>query len=683
MNISLHNAYEAAIQQQARSRNRSITSFDRQVSESIFEAGVLAIEDSQQQVAQYRVVSAPTGSGKTSYAQAFIKAYVETQSSASVLYLVETVCQAEAIYKSLSGFVGRDKVAVWTTEHDPRAKAEKTLRKYGFVPEHRFAVDDLGCYPVVVATQSFYKGSRSDKATRFRGSIRQITFIDEQPQSVSIFDVDTGLIKVVRDRLAEEYTSACEAVRRLTQLHDYAETIWRTASGKSQLDTLPRSPDIDLDWFTSAHTSRFLASPDDQVRLVFGFGRALARGFAFLVRYDQLGNGARFVGYDMNMPLTPGTIVLDATANIDGLSLIAKNRKPVAVPQVDFRNLTITHIDPEPLRSSKGRKTLRRVSEVTQRADLAQPYGDWILATVMQHTEPGEQVLVTVHKALLDHQYLPIDLDRAGCAELDGRRLCFIHWGIGIGSNDWRHANAVFLFDEFHKPRQATVATGLGLQEERASKEALQPFQAANRKNGPHVMLKNGDLCRWLKQIAMRGNARNIDANGVCGVQRLYVTGALDRLLCYAELMFPGADIALDQPQKRLSHGGTEALIALLFCTQDVEVTTSDVKRLTGVNLQKNQSVIRSRPEVQAAERYLRRGYVSGGGRGKTSKYLPSEGYVENALPLLPDLGLKFDGGCTDERLTKEEGTRSEFFKIGILDKASSAVDLINLKVLH
>jgi hypothetical protein len=50
------------------------------------------------------------------------------------------------------------------------------------------------------------------------------------------------------------------------------------------------------------------------VRNVFGFGRTLAKGFAFLSRYDEYGKGARFVGYEMNMPLRPGTILLDATA---------------------------------------------------------------------------------------------------------------------------------------------------------------------------------------------------------------------------------------------------------------------------------------------------------------------------------------------------------------------------------
>ena len=101
MLTQLTNAYEAAIQAQAQQRKQQVTPFARTVAQSIFTAGLLAMEDSYQDVAQYRVVSAPTGSGKSSYAQAFIKAYIEVVPDASVLYLVETIRQAADIYRDL------------------------------------------------------------------------------------------------------------------------------------------------------------------------------------------------------------------------------------------------------------------------------------------------------------------------------------------------------------------------------------------------------------------------------------------------------------------------------------------------------------------------------------------------------------------------------------------------------
>jgi Type III restriction enzyme, res subunit len=169
MLTELETAYEAAIQQQAKSRNKEITKFDREVSQSILDAGLQAIKDSSSGVAVYRVVSAPTGSGKSSYAQALIKAYIEVFPEASVLFLVETIQQAEATYGDMSSLVGKETVAVWTSAHDPRVSAEAIQQEHGFVPEQRFSVDDLANYPVVIATHRFYMGPRARKATFYKG----------------------------------------------------------------------------------------------------------------------------------------------------------------------------------------------------------------------------------------------------------------------------------------------------------------------------------------------------------------------------------------------------------------------------------------------------------------------------------------------------------------------------------
>jgi hypothetical protein len=601
MLTKLTDTFNAAVEEQARLRGQTVTPFAMEVSKSILAAGLLAIEDSDQIVAQYRVVSAPTGSGKSSYAQALTKAYISVVPNASVLYLVETVRQAEDIYRDMVSLIGEDQIAVWTASHDLATSPDQVMREHGFVPQRQFSIDNLAAFPVAIVTHSFYKERRRSKATIYQGHNRGMTFVDEQPQRVSIFDIDTGLIKTVRDKLAQEYSSAYEPVRRLTELHDYAEAIWQNATSRSPLDVLPPSAMIDLSWFRSEAIASLLSAHDQQVRTVFGFSRALANGFAFLARYDKHNNGARFVGYDMNMPLMPGTILLDATADIDGLSLITQNRKGVCVPQVDFRNLTITHIDAEPLKYGKGGKQRRRISEVGKRALLAQPYATWIIDTIKLHTKPGEKVLAIVHKAMLDHGYLPAKADFSDCHDLEGRQVCFIHWGVGIGSNRWRDAAVVFLFDEFHKPRQATVATGLGNQEQRATADTLKAYQAQNRKDGPMVALKDGDICRWIKQMAMRGNARNIDAAGVCGLQRLYVTGDLVRLICNVDRMFPGAPLIVDKPEARFQYGGTEALIALLLSSDEDFLSTADVKRLTGVDLRRNGKRERSKIEIRAA----------------------------------------------------------------------------------
>lgn len=612
----LEDAYEAAIQEQARLRNRTVTNFDREISVSIFTAGLLAYEDSKLGVAQYRVVSAPTGSGKSSYAQAFAKALIQAHPEGSALFLVETIQQAEDTYRDMSALIGQANVAIWTSAHDRRSSPDTIKHQHGFIPERRFSVDDLSKYPVIIATHKFYMGSRASKATEYRGNSRMLTFVDEKPADVSIFDIDTGLIKTVRDRLAEKHTSNLKHVAQLTMLHDHLEAVWQTASGKASFDEILEAGNIDLTWFNSEQANDYIASSDDQVQSVFGFGRALARGFAFLSRYDEHGKGARFVGYEMNMPLRPGTILLDATADIDGISLLVNNRKHVRVPPVDFRNLSIVHIEPD---VPKG----YTISKIVKEAKRARPYAEWIIGTLRQNSAPGENVLAVVHKRMLDHEYLPND-HRAFSDpfDLEGRNICFIHWGSGIGSNRWKSATAVFLFGEFHVPKRAMVGTALGLKEERATSATLALFQTPNPRNRELKGIREGHLLRWLKQIAMRGNARNIDANGVCGEQRLYVTAEFDRLIEHKNRVFPGAKLISQHKPETRKDGGVKGLLSLLYSTDAVEITTVELEKLTGISFQKNKRRYLSNHLVEKAMEETAFTFVAGKGRGNPGRFV-------------------------------------------------------------
>jgi hypothetical protein len=55
--------------------------------------------------------------------------------------------------------------------------------------------------------------------------------------------------------------------------------------------------------------------------------------------------------------------------------------------------------------------------------------------------------------------------------------------------------------------------------------------------------LRDGHILRWMKQIALRGKAREMDENGVCGHQKLVITGDLVRMLSHRPRVFPGAKI--------------------------------------------------------------------------------------------------------------------------------------------
>ena len=598
-----------------KTKNR-LTPFDHEIADCIFKAGQLALSDRERGLAQYRVVSAPTGSGKSSFAQAFIKAHITTDPKASVLYLVETIDHAEDVFQDMYDLLGNGNVAVWTTAHNLNNDTpDQLLAKHGFIPTHRFELNELINYPVVIATHRFYSGVRAHKAVIHNGADRQLIFVDEKAKDVTLYDIDTGFIKTVRDALAEHSSAYSEEVTQLTALHNGLESIWQTAENKLPYDILSSKG---LSWFLSEGAKKYLNSPDERVSSVFGFGKALAQGFAFLSRYDRNGKGARFIGYELTMPLRPGTVLLDATAAIDGVSLITNDRKLVASPQIDFRNLSVTHIEP-PIPHKA------RMNQIVKDASKARPYATWVWDTVLENTDVGERVLVVVHNDLLGLDFLPrIETGfNISVEPIEGRHIRFINWGCGIGSNRWKDADAVFLFGEFHLPKRAIVGTALALKGQRADRPALKPFQSPKSQAIEFLALRDGHLCRHQKQMAMRGNARNIDGNGVSGVQRQYLTGEFNRLIRYADVLFPGASIVVDEPEKRLHRGGKDALVALLYGCPNQVITTSDVRDLTGIDLRKNKSWYLESVEVVEAMKKRNWSFQAGkSGRGNAGRFV-------------------------------------------------------------
>ena len=614
--LSLAAAYEGIRDRQASNRNKEITDFNRRVSQSIFNATMLALQDHQSGNARYRVVSAPTGSGKTSYAISMIATMVERQEASAVI-VSHTIDQCEDIYKECLKVMNPEDIAIWTSAHDYRHDKSATLERHGFVPQRQFSLDALSRYPVAIVTHQFFKGPRAELALNYNGSPRVLKIIDEQPTDVSIHDITTGNVKTVRDIAAERFGAHSEGVATLTRLHDYMEEIWQDAESKACFDAMEYE---DLSWFAS-NTAKALAadSSNETMKQVLGFGRSVLSGFAFLSRYDNYGKGCRFVGYEMDMPVHPGTVLLDATADIDGVSLIASNRSMVESPTLDYSRLTIKHVS-IPATVVKPRE---RVSQIVKTATRARPYAEWINDTIVRQSKEGDLVLAVVHKALLNHQYLP-----EGCkswdnaCNIEGREVCFINWGYGIGSNRWKEANMVCLFGEFHVPKRATVATVLGLKGMKASEGYLKQVQSPGSKDAELMSVQEGHLFRWEKQLAMRGNARNIDAHGVCGEQRLVITGEFARFVRYKDRLFPGAKLDASSEALRKVKRGKSALIVLLGTTEESQISISEVKELSGADMLKHKARYLDCPDVQHV--MARRGwaYQRGNGRGNKSGFL-------------------------------------------------------------
>jgi hypothetical protein len=443
---------------------------------------------------------------------------------------------------------------------------------------------------------------------------RALTIVDERPEEVETFDVLLSDAQRVREALQEAHPETKEhldSLLRFMEAYSYAPANKLYRPGIE----LDRSTVSNLEWFNSGAATRLASSSASSIPgldQLFGFARALVIGCGWV----QSGL-VRFLGWQskLTVNLSAGTILLDATADIDGVAHVVPWRVATEGPKARYDNLEIVHV---------RQHTTKRLNEYLKTAAHQRAYVQWMMENIKDHMAPGQRGLVICKKALYDAERVPNwpdgDVrfkDHESFTKLyewnvDGRKLCATHWGTGIGSNDWKEADVVFLFDEFFIPRRVAVATVQGLREHRADEGDLATMSAlSSRANGVDVFAL-GHRLRWTKQLALRGRARSYDEHGMCGKQRLVVISDLMTFMANAPKLFPGA---------KVSTTGTGAtkwtgkVIELLNASQAHVLTTGELGRLLGKPWRAVSRNVLT-PEFMSALEGLEWRYVSHKGRG-------------------------------------------------------------------
>ena len=263
-------------------------------------------------------------------------------------------------------------------------------------------------------------------------------------------------------------------------------------------------------------------------------------------------------------------MLLDATSDIDGVSLLCPWREHQEVPKARYDNPEIVHV-PAPATIRK-----KRLSQHLKSHKNRKEYVHWMVSAIMEHVESGQRALVVCKKTLFDNENVPtwpVSDPRHSDHELytknwgwdvDGRKLCAIHWGTGIGENTWNEADVVLLFDEFWLPRRTVIATTQGLRHHKATEGDLGNMGAMNSKAPAADIIEEGHRLRWTKQMALRGRGRSYDAQGVCGPQKLVCSGDFKKLLAHSEALFPGAQIQIVCPEDGGKQTQADAFLAIL-----------------------------------------------------------------------------------------------------------------------
>ena len=565
------------------------TNFYAKTGDAVFNAGHLALSDAVTGTRRMHTVSAPAGAGKTSFAYALIAAvhrYAETTSDApyGVVFVVDQIEKADKVYCDLSALMP-GKVAIWTRDHDTHCKKPERVEN----PAARFVPEELRHYPIIVGTHKFYLGARGHHASNVvrNGALAQraLTIVDERPDEAPSLDLMLSEAEAVRETLIPQYPDTKEhldALLRFMEQYSYAPANKLYRPGV-ELD--PNKVNEELGWFRTGAAERLSksASRIPGVDKVFAFAKALVVGRACVATSGAL---THFFGYEEQRVIdrSAGTILLDATADIDGISSIVPWRVETETPKARYDNLEIVHVP---------RHTKKRLSEYLKTASNQRAYVDWMVATIRQHMKPGETGLVICKKCLFDAERIPQwnegdprfqqpkSYTEEYAWDIDGRKLCATHWGTGIGSNAWRDVDVVFLFDEFFVPRRIAVATTQGYRGHRVNEGDLGSMSTLNSKARGVDSIADGHALRWTKQLALRGRARVYDENGVCGKQRLVVGSDLKRFMTSAPTLFPGAQI---RTVEDCSDGATwiTRTLELLSKTQDRVLPTKALSQHIG-----------------------------------------------------------------------------------------------------
>jgi hypothetical protein len=385
-------AHAAAVEEIERQRSQPgqlTLGINGDVGDSILTAGKLAlralsdhrVETDGAIMPDQFVVAAPPGTGKTSHAVALMAASVNTAGDDlskpyGCVFVVDQIKKADDMYQQIQALLP-DQVAVWTSDHDVNCRQPIKVKS----PAKQFHVDELQHHAIVVVTQAFYQGPRGDKArTVLRGGQsvpRALTIFDEQTKEVEVYEiVFSDAVKVME---AGERNRQWAPILKL-RMQPLLDFMWKkmTEDAGAPLETPNNNPlgwevARHLDWFTTETAEQFVRGNTReivQLEKVFGFARQMANNCAFIVRRGGGENGTYFVAY-VPVPKPWGTsVLLDATADIDGVTELCQWRKHVQVPKVRYNNLHIIHAEPysrNNLTDLFGRKGRAVVTPITPR----------------------------------------------------------------------------------------------------------------------------------------------------------------------------------------------------------------------------------------------------------------------------------------------------------------------------
>ncbi|MES2832859.1 MAG: hypothetical protein V4695_12815 [Pseudomonadota bacterium] len=539
--------------QQINQHGRAVNSTDKQVSEIVLQASLKAIQHVQAGTRATRMQAVPlgTGLGKSSSAYALIAAFAMGDMSFSAAYVVPTIKMAEEAQAGIEALTGEGCTALWSSLHKHKGvDRKKAFDELGHVPTRVVDKRTLGAQRIVIVThkqlEQELESGKAEGVLHYLSQPRSIVFIDEHPDLLQQAQVTTGDVEGLHASLAR-HAPGHPWLPVLAQAGYYMACLTQSSSGQRYTPAVLVAPEaactfddetgVSLWDMTDPEASEGMRLGEQaKLRQVVDFLRAAAQGRAFYSRKEH-----RFFAYTLHLGTDyPGFVLLDATSELAGLVTLHPDVSMVPVVHVNYERLEVLRMD----MPDKFRKVREALKVAADRAE----YGLYIRESVLANTQAGDDVLVVVHKDVLtDGAIISASGNPENPTDWEGRKVNTQHWGAGVGSNQFRKKTHVFMFGSFYQPGSATIAqahgwSGKALSIERlALAESVPIAGGLYSPRGDYRQVQEGNVLKWIKQLAMRGNARNVNGEGKCGAMKLFLTLELGMLLPNMQRLFPGA----------------------------------------------------------------------------------------------------------------------------------------------
>lgn len=559
--------------------------FEQGTAEQLYKAYVAATAPRERPF--FETVSSATGGGKTKAAEALIALVAPTP----VTFVIKEIREIDEVYCDLIRLLpeGVD-VAMWDSVHRVGA-SRSAVREKEFELQRpiaaQFTLEACERSSVLLTTHAAWKRAVDGKSDREfvlrRNGHDSLVIVDEDPdlerthvrqprhiQALIELLSDVELDDEARTYGFSDMNRIVPALRRT--LHAMNELKVRRQGAALSLPTILRDEDVEFIYqitdeelrtrsavLHNTPTSRYDAL--EEARGTVEFLKAASEGRVFYSRDVA----PAFYAYSYAMPAQPNTIILDGTADINGMFAASSH---VHVLDVDvppnYEDVKLSYVIPP----TQFRRKLKP-SGLYKNSWSAEPFVKWFFRDLLiPNTVEGDRVLVYAKQDLLafnlQAQYDESGSDDPYYIKIEGRQVWFCHFGAGRGSNRWKGCNVCFRLSEFYPKKAVMISKAASMTNRKLTQSDLNAISPGTSTHDLYVSAVNTHLMVHNKQETARTCIRELDDDGRAAPARVYfVDSDLTLLRQYQNLMYPGsAELqVLDMSGKAKPTADTQRLL--------------------------------------------------------------------------------------------------------------------------